>query len=161
MSFSKVISPGLRVGAAIADKRIIGKFNIAKQGEDLHTANLSQEIVEAYVHSGKYWSHIEEICCQYREKRDAMLKKLEGFPKEVKYTKPDGGLFVWVALPENADALKMFNQCIEEGVAYVPGTHFFPEGGNLNTMRLNFSMPSLEQIDKGMDILKSVVEKNI
>lgn len=161
MSFSKVISPGLRVGAAIADKRIIGKFNIAKQGEDLHTANLSQEIVEAYVHSGKYQSHIEEICAQYREKRDAMLKKLEGFPKGVKYTRPDGGLFVWVTLPEHIDALKMFNQCIEEGVAYVPGTHFFPEGGNLNTLRLNFSMPSLDQIDRGMDILKSVIEKNI
>lgn len=161
MSFSKIISPGLRVGAAIADARIIQKYNIAKQGEDLHTANLSQEIVDAFMRSGKAEKHIETVCANYREKRDAMLSKLEAFPKGVTFTRPDGGLFIWAALPEGMNAVTMFQQCVDAGVAYVPGVHFFPEGGHENTMRLNFSMASFEQIDKGMDILKGVIEKNM
>ena len=126
LSFSKIISPGLRVGAAVADKRIIDKYNIAKQGEDLHTANLSQEIVEAYVHSGKLAPHIAQICGQYREKRDAMLKKLESFPKGVTVTRPDGGLFIWAALPEHMDAVDLFKQCVARNVAFVPGNTLFP-----------------------------------
>ena len=161
LSFSKIISPGLRVGAAIADKRVIAKYNIAKQGEDLHTANLSQEIVDKYVHSGKLEGHIKDVCDDYRGKRNVMLKKLEEFPKGITYTNPDGGLFIWVSLPEGMDALPLFKQCTDRGVAFVPGTHFYPEGGHLNTLRLNFSMPSLEQIDKGMDILKSVIEEDL
>lgn len=161
MSFSKIISPGLRVGAAIADPRIIGKFGIAKQGEDLHTANLSQEIVNAYMRSGKAEAHIAKICENYRAKRDAMLLKLEGFPKGVSFTRPDGGLFIWAALPEGIDAEALFKQCVDRGVAFVPGTHFYPDGGHKNTMRLNFSMPSLEQIDRGMDILKKAIVENL
>lgn len=161
LSFSKIISPGLRVGAAVADRRIIEKYNICKQGEDLHTANLSQEIVEAYMHSGKVEEHIETICADYRAKRDAMLAKLATFPKGIEYTKPDGGLFIWASLPEGTNALELFKQCVDAGVAFVPGTHFYPEGGHENTFRLNFSMASLEQIDKGMDILKGVIEKNL
>ncbi len=161
LSFSKIISPGLRVGAAIADARIIQKYNIAKQGEDLHTANLSQEIVDAFMRSGKVEKHIETVCANYKGKRDAMLAKLEAFPKGVTFTKPDGGLFIWVTLPEGMNAVTMFQQCVDAGVAYVPGVHFFPEGGHENTMRLNFSMASFEQIDKGMDILKGVIEKNM
>jgi 2-aminoadipate transaminase len=161
MSFSKIISPGLRVGAAIADSRIIAKYNIAKQGEDLHTSNLSQEIVNAYTNSGKLEPHISEVCESYGKKRDAMLEKLESFPKGITYTKPDGGLFIWVTLPEGMDAAAIFKQCVDAGVAFVPGTHFYPDGGHLNTIRLNFSMPSLEQIDKGCDILKGVIEKSM
>ena len=161
MSFSKIISPGLRVGAAIADPRIIGKYNVAKQGEDLHTSNLSQEIVDAYMRSGKAEPHILKIRDTYRAKRDAMLTKLEGFPKGVSFTPPDGGLFIWTALPEGIDAESLFKKCVDMGVAFVPGTHFYPEGGHKNTMRLNFSMPSLEQIDKGMGILKKAIEENL
>lgn len=161
MSFSKIISPGLRVGAAIADPRIIGKYNVAKQGEDLHTANLSQEIVDAYMRSGKAEPHILKICENYRAKRDAMLEKLEGFPKGISFTKPDGGLFIWAALPDTIDAEALFKKCVDMGVAFVPGTHFYPDGGHKNTLRLNFSMPSLEQIDKGMDILKKAIEESL
>ncbi len=161
MSFSKIISPGLRVGATIADRRIIAKYNIAKQGEDLHTSNLSQEIVIAYANSGKLGPHIAEVCESYAKKRDAMIRKLEGFPKGVTFTRPDGGLFIWVTLPEGMDAVALFKQSVDAGVAFVPGTHFYPEGGHLNTIRLNFSMPSIEQIDKGCDILKGVIEKNM
>ena len=161
MSFSKIISPGLRVGAAIADKRIIGKYNIAKQGEDLHTSNLSQEIVDAYMRSGKIEDHIKQISAQYKEKRDAMIGKLKAFPKRIRYAVPDGGLFIWLDLPGGADAMPIFEAATEKGVAFVPGTHFYAQGGHENTMRLNFSMASLEQIDKGMDILKEVMAQYI
>ncbi len=161
MSFSKIVSPGLRVGAAIADERIIAKYNVAKQGEDLHTSNLSQEVVNAYVTSGNLPGHIAHMNEVYKEKRDAMLKKLESFPEGIKYTHPDGGLFIWLELPEGADAMPIFKKGVEQKVAFVPGTHFFPDGSGKNTMRLNFSMASLEQIDKGMDILKKVIEENI
>ena len=161
MSFSKIVSPGLRVGAAIADERIIAKYGIAKQGEDLHTSNLSQEVVDAYVNSGSLPAHIEHINNVYREKRDAMLEKLKSFPQSIKYTHPDGGLFIWVELPQGTDAMPIFKKGVEQKVAFVPGTHFFPDGSGKNTMRLNFSMASLEQIDKGMDILKKVIEENI
>lgn len=161
MSFSKIISPGLRVGAAIADERIIAKYNIAKQGEDLHTANLSQEIVNAYVNSGKLEAHIEDICGEYREKRDAMLDKLKAYPDSIRYTQPDGGLFIWLDLPGGTDAMPIFKAAVDSGVAFVPGTHFFPDGSGKNTLRLNFSMATMEMIDKGMDILQGVLEQNL
>lgn len=161
LSFSKIISPGLRVGAAIADERIIEKYNIGKQGEDLHTSNLSQEIVAAYVNSGKLPAHIKKINAIYKQKRDAMLEKLKNFPSNIKYEKPDGGLYIWLELPRGADAMPIFNMAVERGVAFVPGTHFYPDGSGKNTMRLNFSMASLEQIDEGMDILQKVVEENL
>ena len=159
MSFSKIISPGLRVGAAVADKRIIAKYNIAKQGEDLHTPNLSQEIVDAYVRSGALETHIPHICTLYRQKRDAMLLALEGLGLSV--TKPDGGLFIWVQLPDGMDAVALFKQCVQAGVAFVPGTHFYPGGGHENTLRLNFSMASLEQIQTGMNKLKEVIKHSM
>ena len=161
MSFSKIISPGLRVGAAIADPRVIAKYNVCKQGEDLHTPNLSQAIVTAYVKSGKLPKHIAKINAVYKAKRDAMLAKLKSFPDSITYTVPDGGLFIWLELPGGVDAMPIFEQAVENKVAFVPGTHFYPDGSGQNTMRLNFSMASLAQIDEGMDILREVVEQNI
>jgi 2-aminoadipate transaminase len=90
-----------------------------------------------------------------------MLKKLESFPEGIKYTHPDGGLFIWAQLPDGVDAMPIFEKGVEQKVAFVPGTHFFPDGSGKNTMRLNFSMASLDQIDKGMDILKKVIEENL
>jgi len=161
LSFSKIISPGLRVGAAAADSRIINKYNIAKQGEDLHTANLSQELVDAFMRSGQVQAHIEKIRALYSEKRDAMLEELETFPKGITYTQPDGGLFIWAWLPAHMDAEALFKKCVEAGVAFVPGTHFYPEGGHKNTMRLNFSMASLDQIREGMAKLKKALQENM
>lgn len=161
MSFSKIISPGLRVGAAVADARIIAKYNIAKQGEDLHTPNLSQEIVDAYARSGNLDTHIEYIRSLYREKRDAMLLALKQFPKGITYTCPDGGLFIWLQLPLGADSVSLFQQSVDAGVAFVPGTHFYPQGGGNNTLRLNFSMASKNQIQEGMGKLKEVLKRNL
>lgn len=161
LSFSKIISPGLRVGAAIADSRVIAKYNIAKQGEDLHTSNLSQEIVDAFMRSGQAGAHIERICALYREKRDAMLAELKALPQGISYTRPDGGLFIWANLPKGMDAQVLFEKCVEAGVAFVPGTHFYPEGGHAHTLRLNFSMASLSEIKEGMGKLKKVITENM
>jgi 2-aminoadipate transaminase len=153
-SFSKTISPGLRVGAAIADKRIIHKFNLAKQGMDVHTSNLSQYIVSEYVRRGYYQPHVLEICSLYRAQRDEMERAIaENFPKDVSVLHPAGGLFMWGALPEGICAKDLFALCAAKKVAFVPGAPFYAEDPKVNTFRLNFSMPSRENIRKGIRIM--------
>ncbi len=154
MSFSKTISPGLRVGAAIADKKIIAKFNLAKQGLDVHTSNLSQYIVSEYVRRGYYGPHVREICGLYRAQRDEMERAItEHFPKEVSVLHPEGGLFMWGFLPEGICAKDLFVQCAKKKVAFVPGAPFYAEDPKLNAFRLNFSMPSRENIQKGIRMM--------
>ena len=99
----------------------------------------------------------------YTEGKDlsAMLDELATFPQGTASTKPEGGLFIWVTLPEGMDAVKLLPKCVEKGVAYVPGTHFFADGGHENTLRLNFSMCDVETIHRGMKILKSVILENM
>lgn len=156
-SFSKIISPGLRVGYLAGDPRIIRKCTIGKQSSDVHTANLNQAIVAEYLQEGLLPEHIKEICESYAVQLQAMLKQLETFPSGTTYTKPQGGLFVWVELPQGMDATAMLDQCVQRHVAYVPGTHFFAEGGHANTLRLNFSNSTVEQIQQGMGVLRDVI----
>jgi 2-aminoadipate transaminase len=159
MSFSKTISPGLRVGAAIADKGIIHKFNLAKQGMDVHTSNLSQAIVSEYIRLGYYAPHVAEICNLYRAQRDGMedaIKKY--FPKEVSLLHPAGGLFIWGELPEGMCSKDLFALCVEKKVAFVPGAPFYAEDPRENTFRLNFSMPSLQNIKKGIRIMGETIK---
>lgn len=162
LSFSKIISPGIRVGAAVADEKIIQKFNICKQGADVHTANLTQAISEAYCKSGELEEHIARINAMYKKQMDTMLSLLDRlFPDGVKHTVPEGGLFIWVELPEGIDTLDVFKKAVERKVAFVPGTHFYCEGGHKNTLRLNFSMATIPQIEEGMARLAQVVRENI
>ena len=158
LSFSKTISPGLRVGAAIGNPQVIRKMAIAKQGMDTHTSNLSQAIVDAYIRSGRYQEHIREILPDYRDQRDAMLGRIREFPSGVTYTQPKGGLFIWAELPEAVNATELLKQAVEHNVAYIPGEHFYAQPGHSNTMRLNFSACPCETIQRGMDILKGVIE---
>jgi 2-aminoadipate transaminase len=158
-SFSKIISPGLRVCAAVADKEIIAKFNICKQGEDVHTANLSQALVDAYCRSGQLENHIAETNAMYSKQLQAMLELLRAeFPKEVKYTQPEGGLFIWAELPEGIDAKAVFEKSLEKKVVFVPGEHFYCEAPRKNTLRLNYSMASIQQIETGMRRLAEVIK---
>lgn len=162
MSFSKVISPGIRVGAAIADEKVIAKFNILKQGMDVHTSNLSQVIAMEYVKSGKLYPHIKETCKMYKKKLDTMQEAIsEHFPKEVKVTHPTGGLFIWAELPEHVDTTEVFKKAVEKKVAFIPGTSFFADGGHKNTMRLNFSMISEQKIKEGIARLGEVLKEFI
>lgn len=160
MTFSKTISPGLRVGAAVAPGEIIGKFNILKQGMDVHTSNLSQVIAMEYVKQGFIKPHIGEIRKLYKDKLNAMLSAIDRhFPKSIKVTRPTGGLFVWATLPENVDASEVFKEAVRHKVAFIPGESFFPEGGGKNTMRLNFSMVSIDKIEKGIAVLGDVLKQ--
>lgn len=162
MSFSKTISPGLRVGAAIAHKDIIFKFNLAKQGLDVHTANLSQNIVSEYVSRGFYTPHVQEICAQYKTQRDAMEEAIrKHFPKEVSIVHPQGGLFIWGKFPDGMSARDVFEACVPQKVAFVPGGPFYAENPEENAFRLNFSMPTIENIHKGIGIMGEILREKL
>ena len=157
-SFSKLISPGLRIGAAIVEEPIRQKMIFGKQANDVHSSNLTQAIVAEYLNRGLMEEHVKSICQSYAVQMNRMLSHLEDFP-DTRFTHPQGGLFIWAELPEGIDTLAMMPKAIERGVAYVPGTHFYcEEGTHRNTVRLNFSNSTIEKIDQGMDILRQVVE---
>lgn len=153
-SFSKYISPGMRMGAAaVPDAKLLRKMVIGKQSADVHSPLLIQAIVEIYLEKGLLPGHLNRICGEYREQLNAMLEGFKFFPEGTKHTVPEGGLFVWAELPEGMDALEKLKSAIERNVAYVPGTHFYPDGGHNNTLRLNFSMQEVENIHTGMQNL--------
>ncbi|MBR6891371.1 MAG: PLP-dependent aminotransferase family protein [Clostridia bacterium] len=159
-SFSKYISPGMRLGAAVVtNPLLLRKMVIGKQSADVHSPLLNQAIVDAYLRKGLMPAHLERICGDYRLQLNAMLKGFERFPAGTRHTVPEGGLFVWAELPEGMDGLKAFDAAVEAGVAFVPGTHFYPDGGHLNTLRMNFSMCDIPTIEAGMARLGSVLEK--
>ena len=156
-SFSKIISPGLRVGYAMTTKEILAKMNIAKQGMDTHTSNLSQAVVDAYLRSGKLPGHIEECCGNYAGRMEDMLCAMAKYlPEGTSWTHPEGGLFIWATLPQGTDARAAFAKAVERDVAFVPGEHFFADLSGKNTLRLNFSASTPEEIDHGMRVLGEV-----
>ena len=160
-SFSKIISPGLRVGFMAGDPSIIRKCTVGKQSTDVHTANLNQAVVDQFIRRGLLPGHIASICAEYGKKMKLMLDQLSAFPGGVSYTKPEGGLFIWAELPENISALDMLTKAIDKKVAFVPGTHFCVGGGHENTIRLNFSNSTEDQIITGMGILKDLIAEAI
>ena len=159
-SFSKVISPGLRVGFLAANPALLRKCVIGKQSSDVHTANLNQAIVDAYLRRGLLKPHVEEICQSYAQQMNTMLGLLAKCGGVARYTRPQGGLFIFAELNEGMNALDLLMKCVDKGVAYVPGTHFYPGGGHENTLRLNFSMSTVEQIEKGMGLMNEVFSEN-
>ena len=158
-SFSKIISPGLRVGYIAGDAAVIRKCTIGKQSTDVHTANLNQAIVDQYLRRDLLPPHIREICVGYGAKMRQMLHCLESFPAGVRFTRPQGGLFIWAELPEGIDTVSMLASAVERKVAYVPGTYFCTGGGHENTLRLNFSNSTPEQIETGMKALSEIIEQ--
>lgn len=156
-SFSKTVSPGLRVGYTIADKEILRRMIICKQANDLHTSNLSQAIVYEFATTGLL-KHIKNINSSYMEKRDAMLDMLEKYLKgKAFWTRPDGGLFIWIALPDGMDSQEMLKQAVEKKVAFIPGFPFYANGGGENTLRLNFSNATIENIETGIKRLAEIL----
>ena len=160
-SFSKIISPGLRVGYIAGHPDLIRKCTVGKQSTDVHTANLNQAIVDQFIRRRLLPDHIRTICDDYGTKMKFMLSKLSEFPGNVRYTKPQGGLFIWAELSDHLNAKTLLDKAVEKKVAYVPGTHFCVNGGHENTIRLNFSNSTMEQIETGMNILKKLVAENI
>jgi len=160
MSFSKTISPGLRVGAAFGDEQIIDKFRLGKQGQDVHTANLNQALVACFLKSGAYPARVEKNRLLYKKKMEQMHQLvLETFPKGTKAVKPDGGMFIWVELPEGMNATELQEKAIKNKVLYIAGTHFYEEGGHDNTLRLNFTMADEATIEKGITKLGKVLSE--
>ena len=104
--------------------------------------------------------HVKEICQSYAQQMNTMLGLLDKCGGVARYTRPQGGLFIFAELNEGMDAVQLLTQCVDKGVAYVPGTYFYPDGGHLNTFRLNFSMCSVEQIEKGMEKLNDIFTDN-
>ena len=158
-SFSKVISPGLRVGYIAGDAGVIRKCTVGKQSTDVHTANLNQAIVDQYLRRDLLPAHIRSICEGYGAKMRLMLECLGQFPEGVRFTRPQGGLFIWAELPEKIDAVRMLSAAVDKKVAFVPGTYFCVDGGHLNTIRLNFSNSTPEQIETGMNTIREIVEQ--
>ena len=160
-SFSKVISPGLRVGFLCAKPALLRKCIIGKQSSDVHTANLNQAIVDEYLRRGLLAPHVERICKSYAEQMNTMLGLLAKCGGVARYTRPQGGLFIFAELKEGMNAVDLLKKCVDKGVAYVPGTYFYPRGGHENTFRLNFSMCTVEQIRQGMEKLNEVFSASI
>lgn len=158
-SFSKVVAPGLRLGWICAKKDIMEKIIVAKQAADLHSNYLSQRIVHQYLTDNDMDEHILKIRDAYKKRRDIMVSMIaEHFPAQIKYTNPDGGMFLWITLPEGMSALEMFELAIKEKVAFVPGNPFYVDGGGNNTLRLNFSNSDEEQIEEGIKRLAKIME---
>ena len=163
-TFSKILFPGLRLGWVVASEKIIDKFVIAKQAMDLCTPPFTQAVAYEYCRRGLLDNHIKSNVALYKKKREIMLRALDEYMPEhpeINWTKPEGGLFLWVRLPSFLDVDKLFYQAVEENVAYVAGTGFYADEGGKNAFRINFSYPTEEEIVEGIKRLAKVIENNL
>lgn len=153
-TFSKTLAPGIRLGWVTAPGRVIDRLIMAKQGADLHTSTFIQMVANDICQRGILKRHVQEIRRVYRERRDLMLEQMEKhFPEGVTWTRPQGGMFLWVRLPEHVDTMEFMKIALEEKVAFVPGSPFYPNGGGKNTMRLNYSNARPDRISEGIERL--------
>ena len=161
-TFSKTLSPGMRLGWLIASEEIFQAVVVAKQAADLHTSTIEQRAAARLLESFDYDGHVNHLCATYGERRQAMLSAMERhFPAEVRWTRPDGGLFLWVQLPESLNAERLLEEAIAERVAFVPGTSFFACEKKLNFMRLNFSNQKPDMIDQGIRRIAKVLKRRL
>ena len=162
-TFSKIIAPGLRLGWIVAPQDVISKLVQLKQSADLHTSTFTQHVAYEVVRDGFLEQHVKFIRMLYRERRDVMLEALqEFFPPEVKWTRPQGGLFLWLTLPQGLDSHKILEAAIAQNVAFVPGNSFYATPGRIDQhMRLNFSNATSELIREGMRRLGLATESQL
>lgn len=162
-TISKVFAPGLRTGWIVAPRDVLARINLAKQGTDLCGSSFDQIVVEHYFTDTPWEKTLQKFLDVYRERRDAMLGALdEFFPPEATWTHPDGGLFVWVTLPDYVDTGSMLGAALDAGVTYVPGDSFFPDGvTGRNCMRINFSYETPENIIEAVRRLAKVIEERL
>lgn len=162
-TFSKILCPGLRVGFNIGPPDVINKFSFIKGANILNTPKLNQDICSAFLTEYDLDSHFKKAREYYSEKLNFFLRAMEeNFPEEsgVEWTKPEGGLFLWITVPQELNTLDLFYLAIEEKVAFVPGEVFYPEGlRKYNTMRINFSFPTRKEIIEGVHRLKRTIER--
>jgi len=163
-TFSKILFPGMRIGYIFGNKEIIDKLVIAKQGTDLCSPAFTQAIVREIMKKDLLDGHIQKLIVRYRDKRECMLAALERYMPHVDdltWTRPDGGLFLWLKLPEYMDADKLLQRALKKKVAYIVGSAFYCDDSGKNTIRLNFSFPTFELIEKGIKRLGELVKEEI
>lgn len=161
-TFSKTLAPGIRLAWMVAPQEVISKIVQGKQGADLHTSTFIQMVAYEVARGGFLDEHVRTIRAIYGERRDVMLNAMEEyFPEGVEWTHPQGGMFLWVTLPEGMNAIKLFEKAVALKVAYVPGASFFPNGGGENTMRMNFSNANPKMIEEGIKRLGKVIRDEI
>lgn len=160
-SFSKILAPGIRVAYAVVPKKMAGAFTIGKQVSDVHTGVLNQMIVSRWFSEYDVDAHIESIRKIYRRKLELMCRCLDEYCGDfIEYVRPQGGLFIWAKLPENADMLQYVNKLIEKNVAVVPGTAFMTDDTKpCRYIRLNYSTPSDEDIVKGVKVMCEIAKQ--
>lgn len=161
-TLSKTLAPGLRIGWVVAPEEVIAKLTQMKQGADLHTSTFAQMVAYETARGGFLDRHVRRIRAVYGARRDAMLDALQRhFPASVRWTRPQGGLFLWVTLPAGADAAALLPLALAEKVAFVPGTAFHPRGGGAHTLRLNFSYCAPDVIEEGIRRLGAVLRRHL
>lgn len=161
-SFSKTVAPSLRVAFAFGEPSVVRKLSIGKQCADVQSPALCQAMVAEYLRRGYFYPTLEKSIEAYRARRDAFLAALDGYmPDGVRYTRPDGGLFIWAELPDSIDAAAMLPEAVARNVAYIQGCEFYADGGGRNTMRLNFSNSDEKRIDSGVKILSELIKSKL
>jgi len=161
-TFSKILAPGFRLGWIISPREILEKLILAKQATDLCTNVFSQYVAYEYVNRGFLDKQVEKISEMYKKKRNIMLNELKKhFPKGVKWTFPKGGMFIWITLPKSINTTTLFRKALTKKVAYVVGEAFFPDGGNYNSMRLNFSYSDDKTLKEGIKRLAEVIKEEM
>lgn len=162
-TFSKILCPGIRVGFNIGPAEVIRKFSFIKGANILNTPKLNQDICTAFLKEYDHASHFKKMRAYYADKLDFFLNALETHflpSMDVTWTRPEGGLFLWITVPESVNTLDLFYLGIEEKVAFVPGEVFYPEGlRKTNTMRVNFSFPTKEEIVEGVRRLSRTIQR--
>jgi 2-aminoadipate transaminase len=157
-SFSKVLAPGLRLGYVVAPKALYPKLLQAKQAADLHTPGFNQRVVYEVIKDGFLQQHVPTIRARYKQQRDAMSAALsQHMPAGTKWQVPVGGMFFWLQLPAHLDATALLPRAVDAGMAYVPGSTFFPHGGHAHTLRLSFVTATPAQIDTAVAALGRVL----
>jgi 2-aminoadipate transaminase len=157
-TFSKIFCPGYRIGWIAGNREAISKYVLVKQGADLQCNTLAQMEIHKFLELYDIDAHIEKIRTVYKRRRDIAVGVMENeFPESVAFTRPCGGLFTWAVLPPYLDARLLLKASLKQKVAFVPGGSFFPNGGNENTMRLNYSNMPEDRLEQGMRILAGVI----
>jgi 2-aminoadipate transaminase len=161
-TFSKILSPGLRLGWAAAPHPVLEKMNLGKQAADLCSSSLTQHVVSAYFEGSDWRRYVESLIVVYRRRRDVMLEALaEHLPPEATWTRPEGGLFIWATLPDYIDTTDLLARALRENVAFVPGRAAFLDGRGGSSLRLNFSGVSDDQIREGVRRIGKVVREQV
>ncbi|VVD77551.1 PLP-dependent aminotransferase family protein [Pandoraea terrigena] len=161
-SFSKVVAPGLRVGYLVAPEALMGKLLQAKQASDLHTTGITQRLVHALLNDGEYDAHLDAIRRRYRAQCALMLSCLaEHMPDGVTWSRPTGGMFLWVTLPAEIDSTLLFEDALARGVAFIPGASFHAVAPKANTLRLTFTTATPSQIESGIARLAQAIRARL